>query len=139
MIDFYTLEAKLVNKLIAELKNSEFAYSLLGRRVFKSESESCATASYICLEAGGIENLLRIDDRFLSKRGILTPYLLNYYAVRAQKQEQAIFPKSVELSKQSIEERTAESNRILLNFYKEMGITEEQLENHDLPKRGPSK
>lgn len=88
-------------------------YALLGSRLFINEGESCATSSYICLEAGGIEKLLWIDQKILSKRGILTSSVLASYAVEAKKREELPFPETVELSKDFLLQKQKQANVII--------------------------
>lgn len=105
ILDFYTLDSTQVNKAIAQFKDSQLIYSLLGDRLYKTEGESCATTAFIALEAGGIENLLRADQWLLSKRGILSPALLASYASKARDREHDLHPESIELSDQLIPAR----------------------------------
>ena len=57
--DFYTLNVEEINKMIEFLiKSPQILYSLIGDRLILTEGESCATASYRCLQAGGINELL---------------------------------------------------------------------------------
>lgn len=135
IFDFYSLNPDLVEQAIKQFKNSQMVYALLGSRLFMNEGESCATSSYICLEAGGIENLLRIDQRILSKRGILTPSGLASYAAEAQKNEQLFFPETIELSKDFISQREKQAEAILARYAERSKLDEKNDEEPSLTKK----
>lgn len=86
-LDLYTLDSTLIDRAIKQFKNSEQLYSLLGDRFNLSAGESCATAAHLCLRAGGLDELLRPDQRVLSRNTILTPSLLFDFADKARKKE----------------------------------------------------
>lgn len=131
IIDFYTLDVNSVNEAIKEFKNSKVLYALLGKRLNISEGESCATASYMCLEAGGIENLLRFDQQILSKKSILTPSALASYAIDARKTEHSLFKQLPDWSKKFLLEREKYMDELLEKYSKEIGTPIEAQEERD--------
>jgi len=135
IFDFYSLNPDLAEQAIKQFKSSPMIYALLGSRLFINKGESCATSSYICLEAGGIENLLRIDQRILSKRGILTPSGLASYAADAQKNEHILFPETIELSKGFILQRQKQAEAILSRYTERSKPDEKNDEESGLTKK----
>lgn len=118
ILDFYTLDVSLIEKVIHEFKTSKLLYSLLGNRLYKNEGESCATSAFIALEAGGIENLLSVDQWLLTKYGILTPSLLTSYADKARNQELSLFPEIIPLSTEVLSEKQRYIQQVLSIFKK---------------------
>lgn len=100
VVDLYTLNVEIVEETITEFLNTKRIYSLLGSRLGLSEGESCATACSLCLYAGGLEELLRLDHKMLGKKAILTPAALKDYVQKAKNCEQNLFPETIEFSKQ---------------------------------------
>ena len=74
-IDLHTLECDKVVPIIKEFKTHPKLYTLLGNRFGFADGESCATASYLCLEAGGFLGLLGPHHRMLSRHSIAAPTL----------------------------------------------------------------
>jgi hypothetical protein len=129
-----------VNKAIAQFKDSQLVYSLLGDRLYKTEGKNCATTAFIALEAGGIENLLRADQWLLSKRGILSPALLASYASKARDREHDVYPESTTLSDQLIPTKRDYINKVLTTYMKDLDPDYKPDNETSIPsKRGPSK
>jgi hypothetical protein len=103
-LDFYTLNAFLIEQAIRQFKYSEQLYSLLGDRFYFSEGESCATASHLCLRAGGLDELLRSHQQVISRQTILTPALLTDFATTARNNELSVSGKSVLFSENFVKE-----------------------------------
>ncbi len=103
-LDFYTLNAILIEQAIKKFKDSEQLYSLLGDRFNFSEGESCATASHLCLRAGGMDELLRSHHQVISRQTILTPALLTDFATTARNKEFSISEKSVLFAESFVKE-----------------------------------
>lgn len=137
VLDFYTLDCSLVEKAINELKSSQFFYSLLGKRLFKNEGESCATSAFLALEAGGIENLLNVNQWLLTKHGVLTPSLLSSYSAKARAQEQTSFSDSIIFSSEVLTQKQHYAEQLLSNYKKDRQIPADIPEEFN--KRGPSK
>ena len=118
MIDFYTLSSEDIEKTIHEFKSSETFYSLLGSRLFSNSGESCATSSFIVLEAGGIQELFSINKRFMAKHGVLTPNMLKNYTEEAQAVEQEQYPELTEVSDKTKKEMNLYTQDLLIRSKK---------------------
>jgi hypothetical protein len=129
VIELYTLNVETVEETISEFLHSKRIYSLLGSRLGFTEGESCATACSLCLYAGGLEELLRLDHKVLGKKGILTPVTLADYVKRAQNTEQDLFPQTVEFSKQF----HLDLNKEFEKFKEEIRILEKNLHEENQP------
>ena len=92
--------------MIQESMKSKKFYRMLGSRFHLSDAESCATAAFMCLQAGGLNELLGQNDQRTSKFGPLTPSMLVKYVKKAQNEEQARYPEASEISKKFIESET---------------------------------
>jgi len=139
ILDFYTLDYTLTERAINELKNSQLIYSLLGKRLFKKEGESCATSAFVALEAGGIENLLHANQWLLTKHGILTPSLLTSYCQKARLQEQMLFSESTNLSHSILKQKSDYAEQLLINYTRNRTFSEDSDIPEEPSKRGPSK
>lgn len=105
-LDFYTLNGLLIAQAIRQFKDSEKLYSLLGDRFnfSESEGESCATASHLCLRAGGLDELLRSHHQMISRQTILTPALLTDFTKIARNKEFSTSEKSILFSESFVKE-----------------------------------
>lgn len=105
-LNLYTLDVSKVDSAIRQIIESQEIYSLLGKRFGFAIGESCATSNYLCLVAGGIENLLSIQQQILSQNFILTPTSLKRYVHSARNEEKKSV-KEVLLFYKSFEEESA--------------------------------
>ena len=127
-IDFYTLDFERIIEMMHEFKNSKQVYSLLGKRFNFGEGESCATASFLCLDAGGIEQLLRPDEDILARRSVITPSMLADYAKKAKNREVILSPAVSVLSDEFYSESKLLASKVqskidhLLKFDVESGV-----------------
>jgi hypothetical protein len=97
-IDLHSLDVAAINNSIKEFIGSKKIYSLLGDRFNLADGESCATACYICLMSGGLDELLRIDDSFLTRNSILTPLMLAKFLRKAQENEFKLYKEALSVS-----------------------------------------
>jgi hypothetical protein len=100
MIDLHSLNISEINESMNQLLLSKKFYNILGGRFNFAEGESCATACYICLVAGGLNELLRADHKLLSRHTVLTPTSLTQYIETAKANELEQFPDARNVSKQ---------------------------------------
>lgn len=98
MINFHSLAVSDVDEMITEVLATKKLYAVLGGRFGFSEGESCATACYLGLAAGGFDELLSADRKLLSRHTILTPAKLAQYAEIAKINELGQFPNAREIS-----------------------------------------
>ncbi len=124
MMDLHSLNVKEIDESIAELLSSKKFYNILGGRFNFSEGESCATACYVCLVAGGLNELLRADHKLLSRHTILTPASLTRYAETAKANELEQFPNAREIS--------AKFNYDRLDFIEKLAKGIEQIKKSEL-------
>lgn len=139
ILDFYSLDSQQVEKAIFEFKNAQLIYSLLGNRLYKTEGESCATSAFITLEAGGIQDLLRIDQWLRTKHSILTPASLTRYVTAAREKEQILYPESISLSTKLLQEKQEYAEKILENYFATVMDDMQNNIPNESNKRGPSK
>lgn len=100
-LDLYKLNSLSIDEAIIQFKQSEKLYSIIGDRLgLVEEGESCATAAYLCLSAGFIEELLRPQQRLIGRHSVLTPALLAEYVALARKKEFRHSEKSVLFSQE---------------------------------------
>jgi hypothetical protein len=100
--------------MIAELRASKKPYEAFGNR-FRSSAEggeSCATSCYKCLQAGGLEELLRVDHKLSSRKTILTAVSMMLYVKTAQANELQFYPQLKDFSKEFDPTRTDEILKI---------------------------
>jgi len=107
-LDFYTLNAEEINKIIEILENENNVYSLLGDRLFGFVGgESCATISHRCLRAGGFDELLSFYRSTISYQEILTPARLIDHTEIAQGQEILTYKKIIEPFNSEFQEKSS--------------------------------
>lgn len=99
MIDLHSLNINEINESVDQVLSSKRFYNLLGGRFNFAEGESCATACYVCLVAGGLNELLRADHKLLSRHTVLTPTSLSQYVETAKANELEQFSDAREVSK----------------------------------------
>jgi hypothetical protein len=134
MIVLHSLDAIKVNDMIAELRASKKPYEAFGNR-FRSSAEggeSCATSCYKCLQAGGLEELLRVDHKLSGRKTILTAVSMMLYVKTAQANELQFYPQLKDFSKEYDPTSTDE----ILNIKRKIAETvEDQLEEEIREKR----